>query len=129
MEPRDELDDEEMDEMLRRVLQCARKRPDAKKGEVAWLARKLGTKVQVVNNWKIRGIPFKRRPAVAAAIGWSVEQLEGNALPPATWTFETIDPSRLAGLSRRQMLLVEFAALRELERIEAASGKPQPTAA
>lgn len=96
---------------------------------MAWLARKIGAKVQTVNNWKKRGIPFQQRPKVAAAIGWSVEQLEGSAPPPAVWPFETIDPARLAGLSRREMMMVEFAALRELERIEAASGKQQPHAA
>lgn len=115
--------------MLRRVLQCVRKRPEAQRGEVAWLARKIGATVQTVNNWKKRGIPFKQRPAVASAIGWSVEQLQGLAPPPAVWPFETIDPARLHGLSRRDMLLVEFAALRELERIEAVSGKLRPDAA
>lgn len=129
MEPNDGLDSEEMDEMLRRVLECVRTRPDAQKGAMAWLARKIGAKVQTVNNWKKRGIPFKQRPLVAAAIGWSVEQLQGAVPPPAAWPFETIDPDRLARLNRRDMLLVEFAALRELERIEAASGKQRQDAA
>jgi len=129
MKPDDELDEDGVDPMYRRVLQAARARPEAQKGAVAWLARKVGATVQQVNNWKKRGIPFKQRPAVASVLGWSVEQLEGIEMPPASWPFETIEPARLAKLSRRQMLLIEFAALRELERIEAAYGKQQPDAA
>jgi hypothetical protein len=123
------MEADDPDDILARVLACVEKKPNGKGREVAWLAKKLGTTVQVVNNWKTRGIPPSRYADIAASIGWTVDQVIGAAEAPAGWPFETITPDRLAGLTPRQMAMIEIAALRELERIEAASGKPQPTAA
>lgn len=48
------------------------------------LTKALGTTKQVVYNWKQRGIPAKEYPAIAEALGWTVDELLGNgeARPP-----------------------------------------------
>lgn len=49
-----------------------------------WLADQLGnTSIQVVQNWKTRGVPPARYRAIASALGISVDQLEG--LAPLPW--------------------------------------------
>jgi transcriptional regulator with XRE-family HTH domain len=48
-----------------------------------WLAEKLGVKIQVVSNWKARGVPVARLREIAAALGITLDQLEG--LEPVPW--------------------------------------------
>jgi hypothetical protein len=119
----------DVDEQLARVLRHIGTLPNGKGREVAWLAQKIKTTVQVVNNWKIRGIPGARQLEVAKAVGWSAEQLSGGTAPPAAWPFDMISQGRLAALTERQLGMIERAVLLELERIEAASGKLRPDAA
>lgn len=119
----------DIDEQLARVLRRIETLPNGKGRAVAWLAQKIKTSVQVVNNWKIRGIPGARQLEVAAAVGWTAEQLAGSAPPPDDWPFQTVAAARFADLSERQMAMIELVVLRELERIEAASGKLRPDAA
>lgn len=48
-----------------------------------WLADRLGTSIQVVHNWKSRGVPAKRYREIAEALGVTLDQLEG--LSPLPW--------------------------------------------
>jgi hypothetical protein len=48
-----------------------------------WLAEQLGVKIQVVSNWKARGVPVARLREIATALGITLDQLEG--LEPAPW--------------------------------------------
>lgn len=93
--------------------------------EEAWLVEKLGAgaTAQMVHNWTTRGIPPSKFQDVAAAIRWSVGQVAGVKDPPEQWPFETIAPERLAGLTPRQMAMIEIAAEAELRRIEDAIRK------
>ena len=102
--------------------------PGGKGREVAWLAERLQCSQQRVFNWSTRGVPPKAHSELAAAIGMSVSQLLGEELAPGQWPFETIPPERLSALTPMQRAMVELAALRELERIEAATGKQRSAA-
>lgn len=42
-----------------------------------WLADKLGVSIQVVHNWKSRGVPAKSYRAIGDAIGKSIDWIEG----------------------------------------------------
>lgn len=46
----------------------------------AWLARQLETSDQTVHNWSTRGVPTRRHADIAQVLGWSVDQLLGNAV-------------------------------------------------
>jgi hypothetical protein len=48
-----------------------------------WLSEQLGVKIQVVSNWKARGVPPSRRRDIANAIGLSMDQIDG--LAPLPW--------------------------------------------
>jgi hypothetical protein len=47
-----------------------------------WLAKQIGETEQTVNNWKRRGVPYKRHDAIADALGWSVDYLIGRIAGP-----------------------------------------------
>ena len=51
--------------------------------DLAWLANRLQFSIQRVYNWKDRGVPTKHYRDVAAALGISIDQLEG--LSPLPW--------------------------------------------
>lgn len=57
-----------------------RKRPVR---NMQWLAEQLDVKIQVVSNWKLRGVPAKRFRDIASALGITVDQLEG--VTPLPW--------------------------------------------
>lgn len=95
-----------IDETWARVAAEIASRPLGRGREVTWLAEKLQTSVQRVNNWKARGLPASALPDVAAALGWSINQVLGLAEPPAGWPFETIEPERFARLTQRQQALI-----------------------
>jgi hypothetical protein len=48
-----------------------------------WLADQLATTIQVVHNWKARGVPARRYRDIASVLGINVDQLEG--LAPLPW--------------------------------------------
>lgn len=54
-----------------------------------WLADQLGEKIQVISNWKARGVPARRYREIAQALGITVDQLEG--LAPLPWDLEGED--------------------------------------
>lgn len=54
-----------------------------------WLSEQLGVTIQVVSNWKARGVPPSRLREIARALGLSVDQLEGVA--PLPWEETTGD--------------------------------------
>jgi hypothetical protein len=47
-----------------------------------WLADQIGVSIQVVVNWRLRGVPPRRFRDIAAALGITVDQLEGVSPPP-----------------------------------------------
>lgn len=47
-----------------------------------WLADQIGVTIQVVHNWKVRGVPAKRYRDVASALDLTVDQVEGIARLP-----------------------------------------------
>jgi hypothetical protein len=47
-----------------------------------WLADQLGVSIQVVSNWKARGVPASRRRDIATALGLTMDQLDGLASLP-----------------------------------------------
>lgn len=113
------------DETWARIAERVAAMPNGKGREVAWLASKTGMTLQRLNNWKTRGVPASSLPAVAQALGWSVNRVLGLPEPQSDWPFETISRERFQRLTPRQAAMVELAALHELERIEAAAGKQQ----
>lgn len=61
-----------------------RKRPVR---NLQWLADQVGVSIQVVSNWKARGVPAKRFRDVAAVLDLTIDQIEGIA--PLPWDSET----------------------------------------
>ena len=110
------------DDTFRRVMQEISRKEEGRGREVQWLADRLQVKIQRVQNWKTRGVPPSAVADIAAALGWTMNQVLGLQESPPGWPFETIAPERLARLTPRQAAIVELVVLRELERIEA-SGK------
>ena len=117
-----------MDDVWRRAAKKIGTFPDGKGREVAWLAEKLECSQQRVFNWIARGVPAKAHAELAHALGMSVGELIGADEPAAAWPFETIRPERFTALTPMQRAMVELAALHEIERIEAATGKRQRAA-
>ncbi len=99
-------------------------RPAATGREVAWLAAKLRCRVQVVNNWKARGVPPARYEAIAGALGWTVNRLLGTEAPPdlLQWPFEFISRKQWDSLTERQRGAVEAAAIKAMREL------PEPPA-
>ncbi len=108
-------------DILARVMKLAADVPDAAGRESQWLADKLHCGVQVVTNWKTRGVPLDRLPALADILGCSVDHLLGR--DDRTWPFHDVPFKRFDRLSERHKGQVERAMLIEIERIEAAAGK------
>lgn len=95
--------------------------PDGSGREQAWLADKLDTRVQVVNNWLQREkLPASRYEQIAAAVGWSVDELLGkpSAAPTPGVLRRDLD-SRLRYLSERDIGRLEHVIEQELDRIDA----------
>lgn len=75
-----------------------------------WLADQIGASIQVVVNWKTRGVPAKRYRDVASALGITIDQLEGvERLPwdrPAETGGLSVEVAQLAaaidGLPQKQ---------------------------
>ena len=112
-----------VDETYQRIVGRVAQLPDGAGREVAWLADKLDTSQQRVYNWKTRGVPASALAGIAAALGWTVDQVLGLKAPPSEWPFETIAAARWAALNPHQRAMVELAARLELERIEGFNGK------
>ena len=68
-------------------LALAHKRPAR---NLQWLADEIGVSIQVVSNWKARRVPAKRYREIAAALGISLDQLEG--IEPLPWGGRIGDP-------------------------------------
>jgi hypothetical protein len=106
-------------------------RKDAASRPEAWLAAKLKLKIQVVHNWKSRGVPPRRHKAIADALGWPVGRLLGVEPAPVAydWPFELISRQQWEALSERQRGAVEAAAikaLRDLPETPASSNTKDP---
>lgn len=56
-----------------------------------WLADQLGTTIQVVVNWRTRGVPPRRYRDIAAALGLTIDQLEG--VKPLPWERQSTELS------------------------------------
>lgn len=48
-----------------------------------WLADELHEKIQVVSNWKARGVPARRYRDIATVLGLTIDQIEG--IEPLPW--------------------------------------------
>lgn len=112
------MDSASTDETWDRIKAKIASLPNGAGREAQWLADRLQIKIQRVSNWKTRGVPASMLVDIAAALGWSVNQVLGLAEPPSLWPFETVEPERLQRLTPRQAAMVELAVLQELERIE-----------
>lgn len=75
-----------------------------------WLADQLHVKIQVVSNWKSRGVPTARYREIASALDLSVDQIEG--LEPLPWEKAGEWPFEDRGLFDR------VKALRQDQRLE-----------
>lgn len=64
----------------------------------AWLAERLGVKVQVVSNWSTRGVPAKHARQLSTILGCSVEELLNDSWVPE------LAPQQQPGDSREKML-------------------------
>lgn len=60
-----------------------------------WLSEQLHVSIQVVSNWKSRGVPASRRRDIATALGLSIDQIDG--LAPLPWE-EIAEASELTKL-------------------------------
>lgn len=90
------------------------------------LADALGVDHQVVNNWRTRRIPPAMHERVAAALGWSVDQLLGTKQSDDrdAWPFPNIPEHRYRRLTDSQRLIVEAAMLEALDAIEGGQSPP-----
>lgn len=123
-----------MNGLWHRVIAAIQEAHPKERGrELTWLADKLGTSVQAVQNWKTRGIPPKQHTGLAAALGWTVDQLLGNpAASPSRWPFERVPFDRFSGYSEREQGVIEEAMLDAMDKLDArraASGKQDRSAA
>lgn len=76
----------------------------------AWLAVKLKTSDQVVNNWKRRKVPSNRYPEIAKVLGWTVEELlAGGPDEPKSHAVGVMSNSE--GKSSLLQALVTFSGL------------------
>lgn len=104
---------------------------EARARPAAYLAERLGVRVQAVTNWKTRGIPVKHASDIARLIGWPVDRVlgrEAQQLP--AWPFRRLSADEWHSLDDFDRALIEDAALRRMrelqaERISRTSGKPQ----
>lgn len=112
----------EVDEVWQRVIDEVTRQTGSAHGAQKELARRLNCREQNVTNWKTRGIPTAQLQYVAAAIGWTINQVLDLQEPPGSWPFETIPRERFERLTVRQQAMIELVVLQELERIES-SGK------
>ena len=104
------------------IAEIARLEPDKAKGrEVTWLADAMGVSVQVVNNWRLRGIPTKRLGEVGKLIGWTRDQVAGDSDPVKPWPFESVPYERFDRLTERQKGVVEQAMLDAMDKLESAA--------
>lgn len=104
------------------------RRKDARLSPSKWadLARKLDTTNQVVHNWKTRGVPPKEFPSIAAALGWTVDQLIGQEEAPdlvvkegpATYHVQIKTSQAIDADPREPELLAAFRFLPRQERDE-----------
>lgn len=108
-----------MDEFLGRIIAIARLRKREAVGrEQAWLAEKLATSVQAVNNWSTKGVPAKRHEQIADALGISVDELLGREMKrDPSWPFETVSRHKFDALSERQKGVIESEISRLIDRL------------
>jgi len=123
-----------VENLWQRVIVAVQETHPKERGrEVTWLADRLNTSVQAVQNWKTRGIPAKQHAGLAAALGWTVDQLLGNAAPgPARWPFERVPYARFQGYTEREQGVIEEAMLDAMDKLDGrrdASGKQARSAA
>lgn len=83
------------------------------KRNVQWLADQLRVTIQVVSNWKARGVPARRYREIADVLGLTVDQLEGVEPLPWSGRFEWPFSARL--YERVEQADTEF--LRNLEDV------------
>ena len=90
-----------------------------------WLQIELNESAQNINNWRHhRGIPPSKHAAVAALLGWTVDELLGKEIDAdADWPFANIPVHRLQSLTPGQRLQAEGALMEKLDELEAASRK------
>lgn len=103
------------------IAEIARRHPKQRGREETWLAEQLKLEVQVVHNWKSRGIPARRLGDVGAVLGWTRDVVAGDAEPVDPWPFELVPFERFDKLSERQKGIVEQAMLEAMEKAEAAA--------
>jgi len=94
------------------------------------LAEALDVESQNVHNWGKRGVPPTMHGKVAAALGWTVNQLLGVDAPADRdgWPFPNIPEHRYRRLEPPQQLVIQAAmleALLELEAAEASTSRPR----
>jgi hypothetical protein len=88
----------------------ARKRPP--RGPM-WLAEALGETIQVVSNWKKRGVPARRYREIANVLGLTLDQVEG--LEPLPWDRQDGSEWPFSEELRARVLKLSDTALNELE--------------
>lgn len=103
-----------------------RVRAHMEKINLSWpggLADELEVRHQVVNNWRKRGIPPSMYERVAAALGWTVNQLLGVEPPTDRdgWPFPNVPEHRYRRLEQPQQLVIQAAMLEALLELEAAA--------
>jgi hypothetical protein len=98
-------------------------RPEDRDRPAAWLAAKLGIRVQAVSNWGNRGtVPADQWVPIADVLGCSLDELLGRkAICP--WPLEDVTAERWAALSERHKGVAEAAMLEAIERLEGQSRK------
>lgn len=108
-------------ELWDRLQQRIATKPEGRGREQAWLAQALSVNIQIVNNWLQRGkIPPGRYEEIAAAVGWSVDELLGKrAAAPAQGALRRDLEERLRYLSERDMGRLELIIEQELDRLTA----------
>jgi hypothetical protein len=112
-----------MNDVWKRVFAEVSRKPDGHGREVAWLSERLQMKIQRVNNWAVRGVPSNAFPALAQALGWSLDDIAGTSTPDGRppWPFPLVDRSRWDACTPEMRGYVQAAINRALDEVLAAA--------
>lgn len=111
------LNTSRMNDVWKRIKAEVARKPDGATREMAWLAERLQMKIQRVNNWATRGVPTSAFPAIAAALGWTLDDVAGvstvDGRPP--WPLDRVDRDRWDSLSREDQAYVQGVLNSEID--------------
>jgi hypothetical protein len=110
-------------DLEKRLQSHLKDQPAERDRPAAWLAERIGVRVQAVSNWWNRGtVPADQWLPIADVLGCSLDEMLGRQTPCA-WPLEDVSAERWAALSERHKGVAEAAMLEAIERLDGQSRK------